>query len=158
MSNPLSDDEINALNSIQGHIEVPTARWQRLKRKIVMRTGLLVLVLLVRATAMILLPEEYLKSVFPFLDSSVNLADIAVIRLYSAAFFLGIYIYAVATNRYLRSASMLGVVVGVALLWSDVSQYFVWGWDLLSLESAISFSMRILTVALLILNYLDVRR
>ena len=158
MSNPLSDDEINALNSIQGHIEVPTARWQRLKRKIVMRTGLLVLVLLVRATAMILLPEEYLKSVFPFLDSSVNLADIAVIRLYSAAFFLGIYIYAVATNLYLRSASMLGVVVGVALLWSDVSQYFVWGWDLLSLESAISFSMRILTVALLILNYLDVRR
>lgn len=158
MSNQLSDEEIKALKSIQSHIEVSTPRWQRLKRKIIMRTSLLVLVLLVRAMGMILLPEEYLKSIFPFLDNSVDLADLAVTRLYLAAFCLGIYIYAVITNRYLRSASMLGVVVGVALLWSDVSQYLVWGWELFSLESATSFSMRILTVVLLILNYLDVRR
>jgi hypothetical protein len=158
VTNLLSDEEINALESIQGHLEVSVERWRRLKKKIVLRTGLLVVIILVRAIAMIVLPEEYLKSIFPFLEDSVDLADLAFTRLCIAAFFLGIYIYAVATNRYLRSASMLGVVVGVALLWSDVSQYLVWGWELFSLESATSFSMRILTVVLLILNYLDVRR
>jgi hypothetical protein len=158
VTNLLSDEEINALESIQGHLEVSVERWRRLKKKIVLRTGLLVVIILVRAIAMIVLPEEYLKSIFPFLEDSVDLADLAFTRLCIAAFFLGIYIYAVATNRYLRSASMLGVVVGVALLWSDASQYLVWGWDIFSLQSSISFYMRILTVTLLVLNYLDVRR
>lgn len=158
MTNLLSDEEINALESIQGHLEVSVERWRRLKKKIVLRTSLLVVIILVRAIAMIVLPEEYLKSIFPFLEDSVDLADLAFTRLCIAAFFLGIYIYAVATNRYLRSASMLGVVVGIALLWSDASQYLVWGWGLFSLQSSISFCMRILTVTLLVLNYLDVRR
>lgn len=158
MTNLLSDEEIKALESIQGHLEVSVERWRRLKKKIVVRTVFLVFIILVRATAMIVLPEDYLKSVFPFLEDSVDLADLAFTRLYIAAFLLGIYIYAVATNRYLRSATMLGVVVGVALLWSDVSQYLVWGWDIWSLQSFISFYLRILTVTLLVFNYLDVRR
>ena len=158
MTNLISEEESDALDAIQGHQEVPVARWQRLRRRILLRNTALIIILLVRATAMIALPEDYLKSAFPFLDDSVNLADIAYTRLLVASFFLSIYLYAFFTNRYLRSASMLGVVVGVALFWSDAGQYLTSGWGSFTIQSSISFGMRILTVALLVMNYLDVRR
>lgn len=158
MTNLISEEESDALDAIQGHQEVPVARWQRLRRRILLRNTALIIILLVRATAMIALPEDYLKAAFPFLDDSVNLADIAYTRLLVASFFLSIYLYAFFTNRYLRSASMLGVVVGVALFWSDAGQYLTSGWGSFTIQSSISFGMRILTVALLVMNYLDVRR
>tara|TARA_B110000008_G_scaffold154900_1_gene155812 strand:- start:181 stop:762 length:582 start_codon:yes stop_codon:yes gene_type:complete len=158
MTNLISEEESDALDAIQGHQEAPVARWQRLRRRILLRNTALIIILLVRATAMIALPEDYLKSAFPFLDDSVNLADIAYTRLLVASFFLSIYLYAFFTNRYLRSASMLGVVVGVALFWSDAGQYLTSGWGSFTIQSSISFGMRILTVALLVMNYLDVRR
>lgn len=158
MTNLISEEESDALDAIQGHQEVPVARWQRLRRRILLRNTALIIILLVRATAMIALPEDYLKAAFPFLDDSVNLADIAYTRLLVASFFLSIYLYAFFTNRYLRSASMLGVVVGVALFWSDAGQYLTSGWGSFTMQSSISFGMRILTVALLVMNYLDVRR
>ena len=157
-TNIISEEESDALDAIQGHQEVSVVRWQRLKRSILLRNTALIIILLVRATAMIALPEDYLKAAFPFLDDSVNLADIAYTRLLIASFFLGIYLYAFFTNRYLRSASMLGVVVGVALFWSDAGQYLTLGWGLFTIQSSISFGMRILTVSLLVMNYLDVRR
>ena len=158
MTNLISEEESVALDAIQGHQEVPVARWHRLRRRILLRNTALIIILLVRATAMIALPEDYLKAAFPFLDDSVNLADIAYTRLLIASFFLSIYLYAFFTNRYLRSASMLGVVVGVALFWSDAGQYLTSGWGSFTIQSSISFGMRILTVALLVMNYLDVRR
>ena len=158
MTNLISEEESDALDAVQGHQEVPVARWQRLRRRILLRNTALIIILLVRATAMIALPEDYLKAAFPFLDDSVNLADIAYTRLLVASFFLSIYLYAFFTNRYLRSASMLGVVVGVALFWSDAGQYLTSGWGSFTMQSSISFGMRILTVALLVMNYLDVRR
>lgn len=158
MANLISEEESDALDAIQGHQEVPVARWQRLKRRILLRNIALITILVVRATAMIALPEDYLKAAFPFLDDSVNLADMAYTRLLVASFFLGIYLYAFFTNRYLRSASMLGVVVGVALLWSDAGQYLISGWGMFTIQSSISLGMRILTVTLLVMNYLDVRR
>jgi len=158
MTNLISEEESDALDAIQGHQEVPVARWQRLRRRILLRNTALIIILLVRATAMIALPEDYLKAAFPFLDDSVNLADIAYTRLLVASFFLSIYLYAFFTNRYLRSASMLGVVVGVALFWSDAGQYLTSGWGSFTIQSSISFGMRILTVTLLVMNYLDVRR
>jgi hypothetical protein len=158
MSVHISEEESDALDAIQRHQEVSVARWQRLKRRILLRNIALIVILLVRATAMIVLPDDYLKAAFPFLDDSVNLANLAYSRLLIALLFLTIYLYAFATNRYFRSASMLGVVVGVALFWSDAGQYLTLGWGLFTIQSSISFGTRILTLTLLVMNYLDVRR
>ena len=154
----ISEEESDALEKVQGHLEISTPRWRRLKKRLLIRNSFLVLILSVRATAMIFLPESYLKAVFPFLEETVDLAQLAYSRIIVAAVFLSIYLYALRTNHYLRSASMLGLLVGVALLWSDISQYLVFGWHVVSIPALVGFCSRFLVVIILVVNYLDVRR
>jgi hypothetical protein len=70
----------------------------------------------------------------------------------------GVYFYALLTNSYLRSVSIIALIIPIALIWGDLQMFFLSSFPDFTLIASISFGFRLMAIYLLALNYLDIRR
>ena len=154
--NNISEEEMRAL---QVHLEVETSTWKQLRRRILIR-GISVLVLIaIRALLVKFYPENYTTLVFKGTDiDQGELVSLVTARLGVSVVLAGIYLYALATNSYLRTVSILALMVPVALIWGDLQMFLLAHFPTLPPEILIGFGLRLVSIYLLARNYIDIRR
>ena len=154
--NNISEEEMRAL---QAHHEVETSTWKQLRRRILIR-GILVMVLIViRVLLVKFYPENYTNLVFEGADVDQDeLVSLVSTRLWVSVVLAGIYLYALATNSYLRTVSIIALIIPVALIWGDLQMFLLASFPTLSPEILVSFGLRLLAIYLLAKNYIDIRR
>jgi hypothetical protein len=108
-------------------------------------------------------PNTYVPYIFGDGDGDgdsgpAELEKLIISRLLVGLVLAGVYLYAIMTNSYLRSASVLSLMVPVALIWADLQMFLVSSFPNFTLIASISFAVRLLVIYLLTLNYLDIRR
>lgn len=154
--NTISEEELLAL---QAHVEVETSLWKKLKRRILIRTVVVIGFVLSRVLLLKFYPDTYIPYIFDNEDSGpAELDKLIISRLLVGLVLVGVYLYAIITNSYLRSVSVLSLMVPVALIWADLQMFLVSSFPNFTLIASISFAMRLLVIYLLTLNYLDIRR
>ena len=154
--NTISEEELLAL---QAHVEVETSLWKKLKRRILIRTVVVIGFVLSRVLLLKFYPDTYIPYLFDNEDSGpAELDKLIISRLLVGLVLVGVYLYAIITNSYLRSVSVLSLMVPVALIWADLQMFLVSSFPNFTLIASISFAMRLLVIYLLTLNYLDIRR
>ena len=154
--NTISDEELLAL---QAHVEIETSLWKKLKTRILIRTVVVMGLVLSRVLLLKFYPTTYVPFIFDDSDSGpAELEKLIISRLLVGLVLAGVYLYAIMTNSYLRSISILGLMVPVALIWADLQMFLVSSFPDFTLMASISFAVRLLVIYLLTLNYLDIRR
>jgi hypothetical protein len=160
--NTISEEELLAL---QGHVEIETSLWKKLKTRILIRTVVVMGLVLSRVLLLKFYPNTYVPYIFGDGDGDgdgdsgpAELEKLIISRLLVGLVLAGVYLYAIMTNSYLRSASVLSLMVPVALIWADLQMFLVSSFPNFTLIASISFAVRLLVIYLLTLNYLDIRR
>ena len=158
--NTISDEELLAL---QAHVEVETSLWKKLKTRILIRTVVVIGLVLSRVLLLKFHPNTYVPYIFGDGDGDgdsgpAELEKLIISRLLVGLVLAGVYLYAIMTNSYLRSVSVLSLMVPVALIWADLQMFLVSSFPNFTLIASISFAVRLLVIYLLTLNYLDIRR
>lgn len=154
--NTISEEELLAL---QAHVEVETSLWKKLKRRILIRTVVVIGFVLSRVLLLKFYPDTYIPYIFDNEDSGpAELDKLIISRLLVGLVLVSVYLYAIITNSYLRSVSVLSLMVPVALIWADLQMFLVSSFPHFTLMASISFAVRLLVIYLLTLNYLDIRR
>jgi hypothetical protein len=155
--NTISEEELLALQA--AHTEVETSQWQKLKTRILTRALLVLGLILSRALMLNLFPQTYVALIFDTSEvGPAELQSLVFTRLLVGALLGSLYLYALMTNRYLRSISVVALTVPVALIWADFQMFLVSSFPDLTLVASISFGLRLVTIYLLTLNYIDIRR
>jgi hypothetical protein len=155
--NTISEEELLALQA--AHVEVGTSRWRIVKRRILVRAVLVIALILCRALMLKLFPQTYIPIIFA--DSDIGVAELESLiatRLFGGAVLGGLYLYALMTNRYLRSVSIVALMVPISLIWADLQMFLLSSFPDFTLVASISFGLRLATIYLLALNYIDIRR
>ena len=154
--NNISEEELLAL---QTHVEVETSRWQKLKKRILIRTLVVMALILFRVILLKVYPQNYLPIVFDSagLDAA-ELAGLITARLLVGLGLAGVNFYALLTTSYLRSVSIIALIIPIALIWGDLQMFFLSSFPDFTLIASISFCFRLMAIYLLALNYLDIRR
>jgi hypothetical protein len=153
----LSHYELLALQGV--HVEVDTSRWQRLKKRILIRAALVIGLILIRALMLKFFPQTYVPLAFS--DSAVGAAELEAListRLLIGAGLGALYLYALMTNRYIRSISIVALMVPITLIWADFQMFLVSSFPDFTLTASIGFGLRLVAIYLLALNYIDIRR
>jgi hypothetical protein len=153
----LSQEELLALQGV--HVEVDTSRWQRLKKRILIRAALVIGLILIRALMLKFFPQTYVPLAFS--DSAVGAAELEAListRLLIGAGLGALYLYALMTNRYIRSISIVALMVPITLIWADFQMFLVSSFPDFTLTASIGFGLRLVAIYLLALNYIDIRR
>jgi hypothetical protein len=160
--NTISEEELLAL---QGHVEIETSLWKKLKTRILIRTIVVIGLVLSRVLLLKFYPNTYVPYIFGDGDGDgdgdsgpAELEKLIISRLLVGLILAGVYLYAIMTNSYLRSVSVLSLMVPVALIWADLQMFLVSSFPNFTLIASISFAVRLLVIYLLTLNYLDIRR
>ena len=158
--NTISEEELLAL---QGHVEIETSLWKKLKTRILIRTVVVMGLVLSRVLLLKFYPNTYVPYIFGDGDGDgdsgpAELEKLIISRLLVGLVLAGVYLYAIMTNSYLRSVSVLSLMVPVALIWADLQMFLVSSFPNFTLIASISFAVRLLVIYLLTLNYLDIRR
>jgi hypothetical protein len=158
--NTISEEELLAL---QGHVEIEMSLWKKLKTRILIRTIVVIGLVLSRVLLLKFHPNTYVPYIFGDGDGDgdsgpAELEKLIISRLLVGLVLAGVYLYAIMTNSYLRSASVLSLMVPVALIWADLQMFLVSSFPNFTLIASISFAVRLLVIYLLTLNYLDIRR
>ena len=155
MSN-VSDEELRALRV---HDEVENSQWLRLRKRILIRGILVVVMIVIRAVLMKAYPQDYMNTIF----NAAGLASDEVASLISARLILGavlsaVYLYALMTNRFLRTVSIVALIVPVAIIWADLQIFLLSSFPAFTVVAAIGFTLRLIALYLLVRNYIDIRR
>ena len=160
--NTISEEELLAL---QAHVEIETSLWEKLKTRILIRTMVVMGLVLSRVLLLKFYPNTYVPYIFGDGDGDgdgdsgpAELEKLIISRLLVGLVLAGVYLYAIMTNSYLRSVSILGLMVPVALIWADLQMFLVSSFPDFTLIASICFAVRLLVIYLLTLNYLDIRR
>jgi hypothetical protein len=154
--NNISDQELLAL---QAHVEVEASRWLRLKRRILIRAVAILGLILCRALMLKLFPQIYTPIIFGTQGiESAELESLVYTRMLVVAVLAGVYLYALLTNSYLRSVSVVALIVPIALIWADLQVFLISSFPEFTAVASISFGLRLVTIYLLALNYIDIRR
>jgi hypothetical protein len=151
--NNISDEELLALQA--AHVEVTTSQWQQVRRRILIRALVVIGLVLSRALLLYLFPQTYEPLVF---GSSGDLQSLIVERLWVGAGLGGIYFYALMTNSYIRSVSILALMVPVTLIWADLQMFLISSFPEFTPVVTIGFGLRLAAIYLLAMNYIDIRR
>ena len=152
----ISEEELQAL---QAHIEVENSVWLRLKQKILFRSYLVIALLLFRALLLFLFPQSYSNAIFD--AEGLRPADVTSlvgVRLLVAGVLASVYLFALQTNRYLRSVTILGLIVPCAMIWADLQMFLISSFPSFTTVATIGFLARLLALYLLARNYIDIRR
>ncbi len=155
--NNISDEELLALQA--AHVEVTASQWQQVRRRILIRALVVIGLILSRALLLHLFPQTYEPIVFG--SSAVAAADLQSLiatRLWVGAGLGGIYFYALMTNSYVRSVSILALMVPVTLIWADLQMFLISSFPEFTPVVIISFGLRLVAIYLLAMNYIDIRR
>jgi hypothetical protein len=94
--NTISEEELLAL---QAHVEVENCQWRKLKKRILIRTGVIIVLLLSRVIMFKVYPQTLVPIVFESagLDAE-GLSSLISARLVAGIVLAGVYFYAVMTN------------------------------------------------------------
>jgi hypothetical protein len=104
-------------------------------------------------------PQTYVPLAFS--DSAVGAAELEAListRLLIGAGLGALYLYALMTNRYIRSISIVALMVPITLIWADFQMFLVSSFPDFTLTASIGFGLRLVAIYLLALNYIDIRR
>lgn len=151
--NNISDEELLALQA--AHVEVTTSQWQQVRRRILIRALVVIGLILSRALLLHLFPQTYEPLLF---GSSGDLQSLIATRLWVGAGLGGIYFYALMTNSYIRSVSILALMVPVTLIWADLQMFLISSFPEFTPVVTIGFGLRLAAIYLLAMNYIDIRR
>lgn len=152
----ISPEEMSALLP---HYEVTELKWLRVRKRILVRTMIIVLLYLARATILIFTPEYHLYAANYASDMGQQfVTNIVIFRVILLIVILIVYLYAVGYNLYLRTVSVAVICVLFALLWSDLETYIFHSLGGMKWYFVTQLGMRILGLYLLIKNYLEVRQ
>ena len=154
--NNISDEELLALQA--AHVEVTTSQWQ-VRRRILIRALVVIGLILSRALLLHSFPQTY--GLLAFGSSAVAAAELQSLiatRLWVGAGLGGIYFYALMTNSYIRSVSVLALMVPVTLIWADLQMFLISSFPEFTPVVTIGFGLRLAAIFLLAMNYIDIRR
>jgi hypothetical protein len=155
--NNISEEELLALQT--AHAEVDSFRWQIRKRRVLIRAVLVLVLILFRVLMLKIFPQTYVPLIFG--DSDVGAAELGSLittRLLIGAALGGLYIYALMANHYVKFASIVALMAPVTLICADLQMFLVSSFPDFTLVASISFCLRLLTIYLLALNYIDLKR
>lgn len=158
-SGPKPLEELRPL-SFAGHF-ADTDAW-RLRRTIIIRLVIISLLVIVRGLTVLFTPDLFIEpSVFVGGHDAIAMypiSDTVLIRM-TVVIIVGFgYYLSVLYRRYLSEISTLAMVFGSAVLWSDLELYvFAQLANVTTLALGL-LVMRVIIVALLVVNYLDIHR
>ena len=152
----ISPEEMSALLP---QYEVTELNWLRVRRRIILRTLIIVLLYLARAAILFFTPEYHLyAATFASEMGQQFVSNIITFRVILLIVILIVYLYAVVYNLYLRTVSVIVISVLFALLWSDLEMYIFSSLEDMKWYFLAQLGMRILGLYLLFKNYLEIRQ
>ena len=152
----VSDEELQALRV---HDEVENSQWLRLRKRILIRGILVIVMIVIRAVLMKVYPQDYMNAVFN--SAGLNSGDVASListRLTLGALLSAVYFYALLTNRFLRSVSIIALIIPIAIIWADLQIFLLSSFPTFTVVASIGFALRLAALYLLARNYIDIRR
>ena len=139
--------------------EVTELNWLRVRRRIILRTLIIVLLYLARATILFFTPEYHLYALYYASDMGPQfVSNIVTFRVILLIVILIVYLYAVSYNLYLRTVSVVVICLLFALLWSDLETFIFHSMGGLKWYFVSQLGMLILGLYLLFKNYLEIRQ
>ena len=153
----VTKEEMNALFSLD---KVPQDHLEAIRPRILKRVMLVVLILLIRAVAIIYYPEYLVLDAFNQSLSDPDVAfNLTIVRLSLAVFCLMIYLYSFYRNVYFRLANTAAFIVLCTLIWRDFESILLLDlFNSLTIPSLGFMAIRFIAVGLLVRNYLDLNR
>ena len=140
--------------------EVEDEYLDRIRKKIFMRTAIIVSLFIVRLLMIISYPEFHISAFFQNdqVEGSLQIENIVLFRMSVLIPFMVIYIVSFWKNLYFRTVTVVSLIIVSSILWSDMEQHLG---SFLSEATALvwaAWAIRVTCLWLLILNYIDVRR
>ena len=153
----VTKEEMSALFSLD---KVPQDHLEAIRPRILKRVMLIVLILLIRAVAIIYYPEYLVLDAFNQSLSDPDIAfNLTIVRLSLAVFCLMIYLYSFYRNVYFRLANTAAFIVLCTLIWRDFESILLLELlNSLTIPSLGFMAIRFIAVGLLVRNYLDLNR
>ena len=153
----VTKEEMNALFSLD---EVPQDHLEAIRPRILKRVMLVVLILLIRAVAIIYYPEYLVLDAFNQSLSDPDIAfNLTIVRLSLAVFCLMIYLYSFYRNLYFRLANTAVFIVLCTLIWRDFESIVLLDlFNSLTIPSLGFIAIRFVALGLIVRNYIDLNR
>lgn len=153
----VTKEEMNALFSLD---KVPQDHLEAIRPRILKRVMLVVLILLIRAVAIIYYPEYLVLDAFNQSLSDPDVAfNLTIVRLSLAVFCLMIYLYSFYRNVYFRLANTAVFIVLCTLIWRDFESILLLDlFNSLTIPSLGFMAIRFIAVGLIVRNYIDLNR
>lgn len=152
----VTEEELRALMPFY---EVEESRFRQIKYRIIIRTGIIGVLMIIRAVVDFGFPEllAQVDSRGDTVDSYIvpNVLVVRTVLLVTSAF---LYLYCLWTNKYFRTMSVIALVISYSLLWADLETYIFSMTGEMTLSAALFLLLRISALGLLFANYLDIRR
>lgn len=147
----------------EGEYFNPLSRsYRSIRVRIFIRLVVVATLLTIRAVTAYFTPDLFIQSkvVGAQIDSSAVYPanDLMQVRAMLLVIVLAGYLYSLIADRYFRFMTVFGMVVGCALLWSDMELYMLSSVSEITPVSFALLGMRLIVVWLLVLNYLDIHR
>ena len=153
----VTKEEMNALFSLD---KVPQDHLEAIRPRILKRVMLVVLILLIRAVAIIYYPEYLVLDAFNQSLSDPDVAfNLTIVRLSLAVFCLMIYLYSFYRNVYFRLANTAVFIVLCTLIWRDFESIVLLDlFNSLTIPSLGFIAIRFVALGLIVRNYIDLNR
>ena len=153
----VTKEEMNALFSLD---KVPQDHLEAIRPRILKRVMLVVLILLIRAVAIIYYPEYLVLDAFNQSLSDPDIAfNLTIVRLSLAVFCLMIYLYSFYRNVYFRLANTAVFIVLCTLIWRDFESIVLLDlFNSLTIPSLGFIAIRFVALGLIVRNYIDLNR
>ena len=153
----VTKEEMNALFLLD---KVPQDHLEAIRPRILKRVMLIVLILLIRAVAIIYYPEYLVLDAFNQSLSDPDVAfNLTIVRLSLAVFCLIIYLYSCYRNVYFRLANTAVFIVLCTLIWRDFESIVLLDlFNSLTIPSLGFIAIRFVALGLIVRNYIDLNR
>ena len=153
----VTKEEMSALFSLD---KVPQDHLEAIRPRILKRVMLIVLILLIRAVAIIYYPEYLVLDAFNQSLSDPDVAfNLTIVRLSLAVFCLIIYLYSCYRNVYFRLANTAVFIVLCTLIWRDFESIVLLDlFNSLTIPSLGFIAIRFVALGLIVRNYIDLNR
>ena len=152
----VTEEELRALMPFY---EVEESRFRHIKKRIVIRTSIVGLLMTLRGIVAYAFPEllSQTDSQGNILDSYIS-TNMLLVRTVVLIVTASAYIYSLWTNKYFRTISVIALIVAYSLVCADLEIYVFAMTGEMSMVLVILLLLRLCALGLLFVNYLDIRR
>ncbi len=152
----VTEEELRALMPFY---EVEESRFRHIKKRIVIRTSIVGLLMTLWGIVAYAFPEllSQTDSQGNILDSYIS-TNVLLVRTVVLIVTASAYIYSLWTNKYFRTISVIALIVAYSLVWADLEIYVFAMTGEMSMVLVILLLLRLCALGLLFVNYLDIRR